>query len=217
VPAGKYSLYLYNDDSRDMQARATIERVSQPLRGEFLRTVAISGGILYRIDVRLPAMLTSLFIGHLPPETFMGVLALLSGTEHLQGRGEGEQLPWAPGKYTGTQERRRFNLILNEGDDADRFTTLLDDASSRQRGSLLRELVIAGCALHEFDNRFPRLLCSLPVPPLTLMELQGLAGKLSGHRTAPIDKVPVEPPPVPIDEKQISSTDVTRNNMKKMF
>lgn len=217
MPAGKYSLYLYNDDPRDIQARATIERVSQPLRGEFLRTVAISGGILYRIDVRLPAMLTSLFMEHLHPETFMGALALLSGSEHPEGRGEGEQLPWVPGKYTGTQERRRFNLILNEGDDADRFTVLLDDVSSRQRGSLLRELVIAGCALHEFDNRFPRLISSLPMPPRTLTELQELAGTLSGHIMARSNKVPVNSPQVSVEEKQSSSTDVTRNNMKKIF
>ncbi|NWC63979.1 plasmid partitioning/stability family protein [Cedecea sp. P7760] len=217
MPAGKYSLYLYNDDSRDIQARATIERVSQPLRGEFLRTVAISGGILYRIDVRLPAMLTSLYLEQLCPETFMGVLALLSGSEYLQGRGEGKQLPWVQGKYTGTQERRRFNLILNEGEDADRFTALLDDASSRQRGTLLRELVIAGCVLHEFDNRFPRLISSLPVPPGTLAELQELAAELSGHAIAPNQPMPAEPTPVIRDEVPSSGTEVTRNNMKKMF
>lgn len=217
MPAGKYSLYLYNDDPRDIQARATIERVSQPLRGEFLRTAAISGGILYRIDVRLPAMLTSLYVEQLCPETFMGALALLSGGENLQGRGESEKLPWAPGKYTGTQERRRFNLILNEGDDADRFTELLDDASSRLRGTLLRELVIAGCVLHEFDNRFPRLISSLPVPPRTLTELQELAGTLYGHVTAPNRPQPAEPTPVIREEVPSSGTEVTRNNMKKIF
>lgn len=217
MPAGKYSLYLYNDDSRDMQARATIERVSQPLRGEFLRSAAISGGILYRIDVRLPAMLTSLYVEPLCPETFMGVLSLLSGSEHLQGRGKSEKQPWAPGKYTGTQERRRFNLILNDGDDADRFTALLDDASSRQRGTLLRELVIAGCVLHEFDNRFPRLISSLPVPPVTLAELQELAATLSGHVVASNRPEPAEQTPVDREEAPSSGTAVTRNNMKKMF
>lgn len=217
MPAGKYSLYLYNDDSRDMQARATIERVSQPLRGEFLRTAAISGGILYRIDVRLPAMLASLYVEPLCPETFMGVLSLLSGSEHLQGRVESEKLPWAPGKYTGTQERRRFNLILNEGDDADRFTALLDDASSRQRGALLRELVIAGCVLHEFDYRFPRLISSLPVPPGTLPELQELAATLSGHVVAPNRPEPAEPTPFMREEAPSTGTEVTRNNMKKIF
>ncbi|WP_350318934.1 plasmid partitioning/stability family protein [Lelliottia wanjuensis] len=38
-----------------MQTRETIEGVSQPLRGEFLRATAISEAVLYPIDVRLPA------------------------------------------------------------------------------------------------------------------------------------------------------------------
>ncbi len=216
MPAGKYSLYLYHDDPRDMQARATIERVSQPLRGEFLRAAAISGGVLYRIDVRLPAMLSSLFVEQLRPGQFTDVLVLLSGNGQMRGRGDSERYPWEPGRYTGTSERRRFNLILNEDEGAEQLTQLLNDATSRQRGTLLRELVIAGCALHELDNRFPRLLSSLPEPPASVLALQELTGKLFGQNVQ-VEKPNLSPVSVAAENKPESSKDVTRENMKKLF
>jgi hypothetical protein len=220
VPAGKYSLYLYQDDCRDMQTRETIEGVSQPLRGEFLRATAISGAVLYRIDVRLPAALASLFVSPLLPGQLTGLLSLLSGNG-AEAAGEGADVlyPWKAGKYSGSAERRRFNLILNDDESSTLLTQLLDDASSRQRGTLLRELVIAGCALHDLDSRFPRLLSSMPEPPATIDELSLLAGKLLGQA------VPVKPPenidaaaaPVVESASPATGRDVLRQNMKKLL
>lgn len=220
MPAGKYSLYLYQDDCRDMQTRETIEGVSQPLRGEFLRATAISGAVLYRIDVRLPAALASLFVSPLLPGQLTGLLSLLSGNgTAAAGEGADVLYPWKAGKYSGSAERRRFNLILNDDESSTLLTQLLDDASSRQRGTLLRELVIAGCALHDLDSRFPRLLSSMPEPPATIDDLSLLAGKLLGQAA------PVKPPEnidaavAPVMEPAPPETgrDVLRQNMKKLL
>ncbi|WP_324724483.1 plasmid partitioning/stability family protein [Lelliottia sp. JS-SCA-14] len=217
MPAGKYSLYLYQDDCRDMQTRETIEGVSQPLRGEFLRATAISGAVLYRIDVRLPAALASLFVSPLLPGQLTGLLSLLSGNgAAAAGEGADVLYSWKAGKYSGSAERRRFNLILNDDESSTLLTQLLDDASSRQRGTLLRELVIAGCALHDLDSRFPRLLSSMPEPPATIDELSLLAGKLLGQAA------PVKPPEnidaaaAPVVEPA-TGRDVLRQNMKKLL
>jgi hypothetical protein len=220
VPAGKYSLYLYQDDCRDMQTRETIEGVSQPLRGEFLRATAISGAVLYRIDVRLPAALASLFVSPLLPGQLTGLLSLLSGNgTAVVGEGADVLYPWKAGKYTGLAERRRFNLNLNDDESSALLTQLLDDASSRLRGTLLRELVIAGCALHELDSRFPRLLSSMPEPPATIDELCLLASKLLGQ-SAPVSSpesiakaaTPVVEPAPPATDR-----DLVRQNMKKLL
>lgn len=216
MPAGKYSLYLYHDDCRDMQARSTIERISQPLRGEFLRAASISGAVLHRIDIRLPAALASLFVGPLNAGQFSSLLSLLSGkparTEEV-----GEAVyPWAAGQFAGDTERRRFNLHLNDDENTTLLTQVLDDASSRQRGTLLRELVIAGCALHELDNRFLRLLSSMPEPPATLGELEILSGKLLGLNEVTAEPKEVvaadETPTQPVDHRHVA-----RQNMKKLF
>lgn len=216
MPAGKFSLYLYHDDARDMQARATIERVSQPLRGEFLRAAAISGAILAHIDVRLPAMLTSLFVGQLQANQFSELLILLAGKGGISGAGENGVYPWEAGKFTGSSERRRFTLVLNDDVNTSRLMQLLEDASSRQRGTLLRELVIAGCALHELDRRFPRLLSSMPQPPATLYDLQVLTGQLLEQNfvTGNPEFAPVITTPPVIPE---TNQDVVRQNMKKLL
>lgn len=67
--------------------------------------------------------------------------------------------------------------MLQLGDDAgaSMVIPLLDDASDRQRITLLRSLMIAGCVLHELDYRFPRLLASMPEPPASLEALRQLA------------------------------------------
>ncbi|EID2696532.1 ABC transporter, partial [Salmonella enterica] len=53
MSAGNFFLYLNHDDHTDMRALATIESVSRPLRGEFIRVASVAGSVLYRIDVRL--------------------------------------------------------------------------------------------------------------------------------------------------------------------
>lgn len=222
MPAGKYSLYLYQDDCRDMQTRDTIERISQPLRGEFLRATAISGAVLYRIDVRLPAALASLFVSPLLPGQLTGLLSLLSGYgTTVTGEGADVLYPWKAGKYTSSAERRRFNLNLNDDESSTLLTQLLDDASSRQRGALLRELVISGCALHELDSRFPRLLSSMPEPPTTIDELSLLVDKLL-DQGAPLispENISAVAVPVPVAEPAPPATarEVVRQNMKKLL
>lgn len=37
MPDGLYSFYLHSDDRTDIAAMATINTISQPLRGEFIR------------------------------------------------------------------------------------------------------------------------------------------------------------------------------------
>ncbi|MGR7464177.1 plasmid partitioning/stability family protein [Klebsiella aerogenes] len=137
-----------------MKARATIERISQPLRGEFLQAASISGTVLHRIDILLPAALASLFVGPLNAGQFSDLLPLLSGNPARAGEVAEAVYLWAAGQFAGDTERRRFNLFLNDDENTTLLTQVLDDASSRQRGTLQCELVIAGCALHELDNRF---------------------------------------------------------------
>lgn len=43
MPDGQYSFYLHSDDRTDIAAMATISTISQPLRGEFIRTAATAG------------------------------------------------------------------------------------------------------------------------------------------------------------------------------
>lgn len=80
MSAGNFFLYLNHDDHTDMRALATIESVSRPLRGEFIRVASVAGSVLYRIDVRLPPMLGAMFAGTITPSQFAGILALLRGT-----------------------------------------------------------------------------------------------------------------------------------------
>ncbi|MDK9605837.1 plasmid partitioning/stability family protein [Lelliottia wanjuensis] len=166
---------------------------------------------------RLPAALASLFVSPLLPGQLTG---LLSGNGTAAAGEEADVLyPWKAGKYSGSAERRRFNLILNDDESSTLLTQLLDDASSRQRGTLLRELVIAGCALHGLDNRFPRLLSSMAEPPATIDELSLLAGKLLGQ-AAPV-KLPenIDAAAAPVVEPAPPATDrdVLRQNMKKLL
>ena len=46
MPDGQYSFYLHSDDRTDIAAMATISTISQPLRGEFIRTAATAGAVV---------------------------------------------------------------------------------------------------------------------------------------------------------------------------
>ncbi|CAH1460100.1 Plasmid stability protein (plasmid) [Klebsiella quasipneumoniae] len=48
MPDGQYSFYLHSDDRTDIAAMATISTISQPLRGEFIRTAATAGAVVYQ-------------------------------------------------------------------------------------------------------------------------------------------------------------------------
>ena len=216
MPAGNFSIYLYHDDPTDMRAQATIERTSQPLRGEFLRAAAISGAIMYRIDMRLPSVLTSLFAGQMQAGLFAGLLALLSGEGELLKTPAQETYPWLPGKLSSSSERRRFSLKINDDVNAGLLMTILDEVSTRRRNSLLRELVIAGCALHDLDNRFVKLLSSMPEPPMSIQELQILTGKMLGLSVTteiPALQTETKPPEV----KPSSGNGLIKENMKKIL
>lgn len=219
MSAGNYFLYLNHDDHTDMRALATIESVSRPLRGEFIRTASVAGAVLYRIDVRLPAMLGAMFAGTIKPSQFSVILTLLRGTGAANASGEEEVCPWIPGRYTGSSQRRRLMVQLDNDTGTDLVIPLLDDASDRQRITLLRSLMIAGCVLHELDYRFPRLLASMPEPPATLDVLEYLAaGLLKMNIPDTAQTVFAQP----VEGKKIESEpyleiSVARANMKKLF
>ncbi|EBM7368039.1 ABC transporter [Salmonella enterica] len=214
MSAGNFFLYLNHDDHTDMRALATIESVSRPLRGEFIRVASVAGSVLYRIDVRLPPMLGAMFAGTITPSQFAGILALLRGTGETDVSGEGKVYPWIPGRYTGTSQRRRLILQLEDDVCASLVLPLLDDASDRQRMTLLRSLMIAGCVLHELDQRFPRLLASMPEPPATLDALQHLATGLFKERGLSMPLPREVKSTGPESSPEIS---VARANMKKLF
>ncbi|SSK21269.1 mediator of plasmid stability [Klebsiella pneumoniae] len=65
MPDGQYSFYLHSDDRTDIAAMATISTISQPLRGEFIRTAATAGAVVYQVDARLPALIPVFFAGQL--------------------------------------------------------------------------------------------------------------------------------------------------------
>lgn len=216
MPAGNFSIYLYHDDPTDMRAQATIERTSQPLRGEFLRAAAISGAIMYRIDMRLPSVLTSLFAGQMQVGLFAGLLALLSGEgEHLKTPVQ-ETYPWSPDKLSSSSERRRFSLKINDDVNAGLLMSILGEVSTRRRNSLLRELVIAGCAIHDLDARFVKLLSSMPEPPVSIQELQLLTDKMLGLST--LKDIPaVAKEAKSSEQKPAPGGNTVKENMKRIF
>jgi hypothetical protein len=79
VPDGQYSFYLHSDDRTDIAAMATISTISQPLRGEFIRTAATAGAVV-PVDARLPALIPVFFAGQLSAVRLCAVMALVSGT-----------------------------------------------------------------------------------------------------------------------------------------
>jgi hypothetical protein len=151
VPDGQYSFYLHSDDRTDIAAMATISTISQPLRGEFIRTAATAGAVVYQ-DARLPALIPVFFAGQLSAVRLCAVMALVSGTwSSLTGlpdepeNGEAA-LPVSP---ETEYQRRRYTLTLQNGRSGERVESVLTEASSRLRGDLLRNLIITGLAPHD--------------------------------------------------------------------
>lgn len=220
MPAGNFALYLYHDEPADMRAQEIIERTSQPLRGEFLRAAAASGAILFRIDMRLPSILTALLPGHIQPGQFSNLLALLRGEEGVSGIREAAVYPWRPGSLSDDPGRRRFSVKISaEEHVGEVLLQILDESSTRKRNSLLRELVIAGCALHELDVRFVKLLSSMPEPPATIAELQEITAKLAGKESAETKQEEPNIAPQEISDKAENPPEQTtiRKNMKRLF
>ncbi|NUL39730.1 plasmid partitioning/stability family protein [Kosakonia sacchari] len=225
MPAGKYSFYLHSDDRTDMLAAGTLETVSQPLRGEFIRTAAIAGSVLYQADNRLPGLLTELFDGQLRYGQLVSLLAALTGQYDRALFPPAETLPCVTGGVSGLTDktdRRRFTLLLPDNAESRQVAALLEGTPSRQRGMLLRNLIIAGFALHTLDPRLPRLLASMPVPPDSIEALRLLTAQVAGitvsgaaegadRESAGKEDVP------PTQAASPAEQSVLRQNMKKHF
>ncbi|MBK0018878.1 plasmid partitioning/stability family protein [Kosakonia sp. S42] len=57
----------------------------------------------------------------------------------------------SPADSAGNVARSRFTLQLTDSQESRRVAGLLEGTTSRQRGVLLRNLIIAGSALHTLD------------------------------------------------------------------
>ncbi|WP_177952124.1 plasmid partitioning/stability family protein, partial [Klebsiella quasipneumoniae] len=136
MPDGQYSFYLHSDDRTDIAAMATISTISQPLRGEFIRTAATAGAVVYQVDARLPALIPVFFAGQLSAVRLCAVMALVSGTwSSLTGlpdepeNGEAA-LPVSP---ETEYQRRRYTLTLQNGRSGERVESVMQLPSSRRR------------------------------------------------------------------------------------
>lgn len=222
MPAGKYSFYFHTDDRTDMLAAGTLETVSQPLRGEFIRTAAIAGSVLYRADSRLPGLVTELFDGQLRYGQLVSLLAALTGQYDRALFPPAETLPGVTGGVSGQTDktdRRRFTLLLPDSAESRQVAELLEGTPSRQRGMLLRNLIVAGFALHTLDPRLPRLLASMPAPPTDIKALGQLAAQIagvtvSGHPDRTGSNADGKSEMLSVQAKD---TSVLRRNMKKIL
>lgn len=172
MPHGKYTFYLHSDDRVDKMATATIESISQPMRGDFISTAAIAGSVLHRIDVRLPVLLAEIFDGQLKAGQINCIIAALSGEfsaiRYLQDEEAGGGSLCLVNDTASRYDRRRFTLRLSDEINALKTKSILDSATSRSRSQLLRSLLICGIALYTLDSRISRLLATLPDPPSSL-------------------------------------------------
>lgn len=183
MPDGQYSFYLHSDDRTDIAAMATISTISQPLRGDFIRTVTTAGAVVYLTDTRLPALIPVFFDGQLSAGRLYGLMALVSGRwsslSVLPDEPDAGMKALMVPPETESR-RRRYTLALQDDRSSERVESLLSGVSSRQRGELLRNLIITGLALHTIAPELPRLLASMPVPPATVSELQALILQMAG-------------------------------------
>ncbi|PNC07384.1 Mediator of plasmid stability [Enterobacter cloacae] len=220
MPHGQYSFYLHSDDRTDIAAMATISTISQPLRGDFIRTAATAGAVLYQTDARLPALIPVFFDGNLSAIRLCAVMAMVSGSwsslSGLSDEPDGGVAALAMSPETEYQ-RRRYTLTLQNDRSSERVESVLSGVSSRLRGEVLRNLIITGLALHTSAPELPRLLASMPVPPGTVSELQVLVQQMAGYGFANVSKT-ITP------EKQGSSvipgtgeTTVIKKNMRRAF
>lgn len=223
MPDGQYSIYLHSDDRTDIAAMSTISTISQPLRGEFIRTVATAGAVVYRTDPRLPELIPVFFDGQLSAIRLCAVMALVTGAwSTLSGLPDISDAGLSVLTLTAESEskRRRYTLALQDDRSGERIESLLMGVSSRLRGQLLRNLIITGLALHTIAPELPRLLSSLPVPPATVSELQKLVMQMVQKAEPGLIKTEGR-----LSEKETSPAQVSpepaksgiRNNMRRAF
>lgn len=223
MPDGQYSFYLHSDDRTDIAAMATISTISQPLRGEFIRTVTTAGAVVYQTDIRLPALIPVFFDGQLSACKLYGLMALVSGRwsslSGLPDEPDAGVTALAVSPETESR-RRRYTLALQDDRSSERVESLLAGVSSRQRGELLRNLIITGLALHTMAPELPRLLASMPVPPASVSELQALIMQMAGSGLTEADTAAIV-----ATEQQVSSvapasgtqTAGIKKNMRRAF
>jgi hypothetical protein len=221
VPSGKYTFYLHNDDRTDLLVAATFDGISQPLRGDFLRTAAIAGGVLYRTDTRLPALITELFSGKMHAAQIIFLTAALAGGRPAVSSTGDARWPlcrWQEEEHPEHYERRRMTLQLPAEDIT---VTLLETVPSRLRGQVIRQFITTGCALHTVDQRLPRLLANLPVPPESPEALVALLEEMAGQPETQTPACPSQEGsahvPVNKQDSTTASSDRLRQNMKKIF
>lgn len=217
MPDGQYSFYLHSDDRTDIAAMVTISTISQPLRGDFIRTAAAAGAVMYQTDARLPALISVFFDGQMSAVRLCAVMALVSGTwsslSGLPDEPDARVVALAMSPETEYQ-RRRYTLALQDDRSSERVESLLAGVSSRLRGELLRNLIITGLALHTTAQELPRLLASMPVPPSTVSELQVLVQQMVESGTAGTGKV--AEPEKPVQRDTPASGAETAGIKKKM-
>lgn len=113
------------------------------------------------------------FDGQLSAVRLCAVMVMVSGTwSSLSGLPDEPDTRKLSVEMPAERERRRYTLALQDDRGSERVEALLAGVSSRLRGDLLRNLIITGLALHTTAPELPRLLASLPVPPVTVSELQ---------------------------------------------
>lgn len=219
MPAGKYTFYLHTDDRTDTLAAAAIGTVSQPLRGDFIRTATVAGSVLYQIDARLPGLLTELFDGRLSTGQLAGLAAVVSGQYTLMAGIQDDALmrmEMAGIISDDKADRRRFTLVLPDDEGSRGARLQIESVSPRLRGQLIRNLIVAGCALHTLDPRFPRLLASLPAVPESPQALVMLACQLTGSAPVQGARTATEPQAATAEVQKPPSPQIVRN-MKKLF
>ncbi len=209
---------LYNKEGTDIAAMATISTISQPLRGDFIRTAATAGAVMYQTDARLPALIPVFFDGHLSAIRLCAVMALVAGTwsslSGLPDEPDGGVAALAMSPDTEYQ-RRRYTLTLLDDRSSERVERVLTGVSSRLRGELLRNLIITGLALHTTAPELPRLLASMPVPPGTVSELQVLVQQMAG--TAGVSKAAVPEKPAQPAAPVTGEATWIKKNMRRAF
>lgn len=220
MPHGQYSFYLHSDDRTDIAAMATISTISQPLRGDFIRTAASAGAVLYQTDARLPVLIPVFFHGNLSAIRLYAVMALVSGSwsslTGLPDEHDGGVAALAMPPETEYQ-RRRYTLTLQDDRSSERVESVLTRVSSRLRGELLRNLIITGLALHTTAPELPRMLSSMPVPPSAISELQVLVQQMACHGLANVSKTITPEKQEPSVIPGTGETTVIKKNMRRAF
>lgn len=116
---------------------ATISTISQPLRGDFIRTAATAGAVMYQTDARLPALIPVFFDGHLSAIRLCAVMA--PRIRHRSSPQDSDEPDGGVAALAMSPEteyqRRRYTLTLQDDRSSERVERVLTGVSSRLRGA----------------------------------------------------------------------------------